>query len=392
MLLLFFHCGMYPFVEQLARGVKLSGQDEEEEDEDEDDGNADQLVSRSMLFQCPNASLGEILISAGASVHARNHFGGSVLFMAARHGVHDMVPLLIRAGANVHDALWYHEGESSDYLLTASQPLHAAVHSSQRASSEHVAEMVHALVEAGAKPLNKNCDNHSPLWLALFSGFSAAAVHMLKHIPPTLSYEQLKEGTPVEESCFGGHDRERFDLDDAEPFLPLLHVAAASGCWQVVERLLSAEGCDVNELAEPCEEDRGGHTALFYACKHSVEDMYYSQTDACQDPEQDVDYHKTVTLLLAAGIDVLKQGYNKETALHWLTRDSTDVSLSLAHAITAHAGSEVLCMKNAAQLTPLEKLRAVKGRKPKNNSAEVMLASAAAAAAASEGIASPTAV
>lgn len=327
-----------------------------------------------VLFSCPNASICRVLLDAGASVNRRNSFGGSVLFMAVRNGYYDMVPLLLAAGADVKAALWFHEGESSDYLYMSSQALHAAVHPSQQASDAAVTSMVRDLLAAGADPLVVDCDGRSPLWLALFCHHRHAAVDMLKHVPATMTYAQLNAGIPVDEECFGGHDTDEFD---PEPQLPLLHVAAGAGCWQVVEYLLSLSDSDVNERSVRCEVDTGGHTALHFVCQHHIVEFMVS--DGPNTEEEVRDYHKTVCLLLASGADATIQGYRQETPLHWLTIDSTDETQSIVHAIVSQVGGHVLGLENAANQTPLAKIRArTRGRRTVHmESAAAMLESAA---------------
>jgi ankyrin repeat protein len=362
--------------EQLRRGVTVRSASIETGDGGGDGDGNDDVDDDNVLFFCPNASICQLLLDAGASVSSRNRFGGSVLLMAVRNGYHDMVPLLLAAGANVKDALWYHEGESSDYLYMSSQALHAAVHPSQQASDAKVTSMVRDLLAAGANPLVVDCEGRSSLWMALFGQHREAAVEMLKHVPATMTYAQLNAGIPVDEECFGGHDTE--DGFDAEPQLSLLHVAAGSGCWQAVEYMLSLSDCDVNERSVQCELDTGGHTALHYVCQHRTMDEYLVSDDP-NTAEEVRDYHKTVCQLLAAGADATVQGYKKETPLHWLTIDSADEALSVVHAIVSQVGGFVLGLENDLKQTPLAKIRAMKyGRRIANReSAAAMLESAA---------------
>lgn len=123
-----------------------------------------------MAAQLHNAKLAELLMDAGANIHARNRFGETAIMLASYHGQTEMVKQLYIRGAEINHSGW-------NPLLYA-------------ATGGHL-DTIQLLLKGGAD-INAVSDNgSSALMMAVRNNHSDAVALLLKlGADPTIKNEQ----------------------------------------------------------------------------------------------------------------------------------------------------------------------------------------------------------
>jgi ankyrin repeat protein len=315
-----------------------------------------QACNPAALLAAESASHAKMLLATGCPVdHREEHHGMTALFLACKQGDVELVRTLLGHGASPQVALWEHEGESSEYCATASQPLLATVHWGSDVKADAQLCITEALVRAGADPLCRDVFGVTALWMALACQEVQVAEVMFAAVcaqtAPT-PYALWSDGRDPPESAFAGRPHEDCE-PDMEERLPLLHVAAAAGAPTIVEYLLALEGVDVNHPCRECDlhaAASAGGTPLLLACTFGTEFEYIAHHAKSHSQERIARQLRTVQVLLRHSADPLLADCRGNTALHCLAFDSEGGAIT--NAILSQAGACALQAINRAGHAP----------------------------------------
>ena len=241
-----------------------------------------------------HSDLLRLLIDYGADVNAAEHGGKPPLHIAARLRRTEDFNMLIRAGADINNALRtaVQDGDAPllEYLIST-QPGQLAINNALREAAERgQTQCLNLLIDAGADDLN------GALYIAVQSENievrDVLELHGAKII--TVLHTAARDGSLEFFNLL--HNPILINKTDEEGQTSL-HITAASGHSRCLEKLLEIRGVDVNAA------DKNGETALHLAV--------YNGHVGC------------LKKLIEKGVNLNAINKNGETVLHIATKIST---------------------------------------------------------------------